>query len=539
VVLAGLDLGTTTVSAVLIDPERGVLAVRSREHRAELSGTRSSESLQDPDLIVAAARKLLAELEGALGTPEAVGLCGQMHGILYVDQGGAAVSPLYTWLDQRGNRAIATVARQNGDEAADRSTSNREQSFAEYLARQSAVPVATGYGLVTHAVLRAEGGVPSNAVAIATISDYVAMQLAGLRRPVTDPTLAHSIGAYEPAAGVWNHRGLRAAGLPETMLPAVAEPGRIIGYWSPRAASSRPSGAQNRGQPGPAVDRNVPVAVAHGDNPASFLGSSADFAHQGVLSLGTSGQISVHMSEPGESTGLDLPGLDLRPFMDGGYIAVGASLTGGKSYALLRDFLQAVIGELGPNASEKAENTEAEQDALYEHMNELAERAYRELGADRGAVVREPAFPPWPLSHPDLPQVDSRFYGSRSDPDATASVHNLTPANFRPDFLCLGVLNGMVRELYDSYLALPEETREGLRGLALTGNALRRNALLREIVSRYFNIPVRVPSHTEEAAVGAALSAGVAVGAWDDYAAAARFIRYRDEETSRSAPETG
>jgi ribulose kinase len=75
--------------------------------------------------------------------------------------------------------------------------------------------------------------------------------------------------------------------------------------------------------------------------------------------------------------------------------------------------------------------------------------------------------------------------------------------------------------------------------LALTGNALRRNALLREIVSRYFNIPVRVPSHTEEAAVGAALSAGVAVGAWDDYAAAARFIRYRDEETSRSAPETG
>ncbi|MCL6512299.1 MAG: hypothetical protein K6U78_16630, partial [Anaerolineae bacterium] len=40
-----------------------------------------------------------------------------------------------------------------------------------------------------------------------------------------------------------------------------------------------------------------------------------------------------------------------------------------------------------------------------------------------------------------------------------------------------------------------------------SGNALRRNALLREAISQRFGLPVRVPEWEEEAAVGAAMIA--------------------------------
>jgi sedoheptulokinase len=112
----GLDLGTTKISGVAIDtdpPPGRLLGAVSREHRAGLPGGRPWEDLQDAERILAAAREALAELcspEGGAGQPDGLCVTGQMHGVLYADADGQAVSPLMTWLDNRAGQPHPTCA---------------------------------------------------------------------------------------------------------------------------------------------------------------------------------------------------------------------------------------------------------------------------------------------------------------------------------------------------------------------------------------------------------------------------------------------
>src|SRR3972149_6301501 len=136
----GLDLGTTKISGVAIDtdPSPGrVLGVVSREHGAGLPAAEAWEHLQDPDRILAAAREVLGELSASTGPAAARldGLCvtGQMHGVLYADAGGRAVSPLMSWLDNRAGQPHPAGG-----------------SWAQRLSAAAGRPIAAGYGAATH-----------------------------------------------------------------------------------------------------------------------------------------------------------------------------------------------------------------------------------------------------------------------------------------------------------------------------------------------------------------------------------------------------
>ena len=101
--LMGIDIVTTTVSIVLTDSDPGTqLARETAEHNAYLQSSRPEQKIQDPGQIYEIVRELLAKMQGELGLPDGIGFTGQMHGMLYVDASGMAVSPLYTWQDGSG-----------------------------------------------------------------------------------------------------------------------------------------------------------------------------------------------------------------------------------------------------------------------------------------------------------------------------------------------------------------------------------------------------------------------------------------------------
>ncbi len=81
----------------------------------------------------------------------------------------------------------------------------------------------------------------------------------------------------------------------------------------------------------------LPVANGCGDNQASFAGSVADFCRSVLVNIGTGAQISAFTEQP-----LLAQGLDLRPALGGGFLLVGATLCGGHSYQILRDFFYQV-----------------------------------------------------------------------------------------------------------------------------------------------------------------------------------------------------
>jgi len=441
--LIGVDIGTTSVCGVLLDVKtRRIVRSVTKDNPAAMPSPRRWEFAQDVPSIWYTVKTIVDELRSGPADVRGIGVTGQMHGILYIDAGGNPVSPLYTWQDQRGDLPFSADA-----------------TYAEQLGRMTGYPMATGYGMATHFYNAANGLVPRGAAAFCTIADYAAMRLANRTRPAIDPTNAASLGLYRLQTLEFDREALACAGIDADLLPEQVPSGTVIG----------------------STEDGVPVTAALGDNQASFLGAVRDVRSSVLLNIGTGSQISVHAD-----TFRTAEGIDTRPFPGGGYLLVGASLSGGKSYALLerffRETLRAFAGYDGPN--------------LYETMNRLADEA----------IAEETAL-----------QVNTQFFGTRQDPLKRGSIGGIGPDNWTPRHLVRGFLEGMIDELFRYYEAFPPSVKERVSTLVASGNGVRRNGALRRMLERRFGLPLVLPDGLEEASRGAAICAGVGCGLYPDF----------------------
>ena len=298
--LIGLDIGTTTICGLVLDAGTAeILSVVTLPNSAGLPGKAAWESLQDPRAIVGLARDLVDGFLGKYKDITAVGIAGQMHGILYVDGHGQACSPLYTWQDGRGD-----VAEAGG------------VSTAARLSEALGSRVSTGMGVVTHAWNRAHGLVPREAAGICTIADYAAMAMSGSAVPRMDASNAASLGFFDLQKTDFRRDTIETLGLDAALFPEVTTAFPVLGQVRP----------------------GVAVGTAAGDNQASFLGSVRDVGSTALFNVGTGSQVSVHVS-----AGDAVPGMDIRPFPFAGFLAVGAALCGGTAYALLRKFFERTV----------------------------------------------------------------------------------------------------------------------------------------------------------------------------------------------------
>ena len=293
----GLDIGTSTLSAVVWETDRGVLTSRTVPNSAFLPGE-SWERLQDPDIILRTSETLLLELLVLYPDISALGVSCQMHGILYLDSLGNAVSPLYTWQDERGNLSY-----------------DDHYSWAEYISHLTGHSLSTGYGLETHFYNLHHSLVPPSATVLCTIGDYIAMKLAGQTSPIMDATNAASLGLYDVKHRCFDLHALKKAGIDPSILP--------------ESAADSALGVGKLG---------IPVFPALGDNQASFLGATAGHADALLINMGTGGQISIFSADCSTAGSLEI-----RPFPDNQWLLVGSSLCGGRSYALLEAFFRETV----------------------------------------------------------------------------------------------------------------------------------------------------------------------------------------------------
>lgn len=384
-------------------------------------------------------RQLLTLYPGAAG----IGVTGQMHGIVYTDRSGNAVSPLYTWQDRKGLLPA-------GD----------NETIACRLTRLTGFPLSTGFGLVTHAALTSQGKLPQEAVKLCTIADYIAMRLAQGNAPIMEASNAASIGLFDVRQGRFDEAALAAAGISADWLPPVR-------------SSVTPLGQTREG---------IPVFNAIGDNQASVLGSVRELDSSLLVNVGTGGQLSAYSKRF-----LAAEGLETRPFPGGGVLLVGASLAGGKAYAMLERLFRSVLDAY----SSERERESAPAD-LYGRMESLLDRK-------------------WPAG--DKLKVRTQFYGTRGQPDVKGAIEEIGPDNLTPEHLTAGFLEGLADELHRYYCLLPPQLCLGYASLTCSGNGMRYNKHLRRICAERFGLPVRLPALREEAAVGAALHAAVALGA--------------------------
>ena len=436
----GIDIGTTNISGVVWDQTEGKMLVSKMvSSDCFLSGGPEWERTQDVSVILSKARTLLDELLTDWPEVKTIGLTGQMHGILYLNAKGEAVSPLYTWQDGRGDQR-----QENG------------LSLVEQIRQKQQLPVATGYGLVTHIYNKIHNLVPESAVSICTIMDYVGMALTGREKPLIHASNGASLGFFDGENLRFQEEKLKEWGVDCSVLPELASDGKVLGYYQGRL-----------------------ITVALGDNQAGFLGAAGMEPGTALVNMGTGGQISLLSDKYVEA-----PGIEARPFMAGQYLLVGASLCGGRAYAILEGFLRSYAVAAG-----------AKDQSQYEVMARLAEKAEGEMLARLGDVT-QPA---------EVLLVNTTFQGTRQDPALRGSILNISDDNFTPEHLIYGVLEGMAQELYGFYETMCQSGMCDINRLVGSGNGLRMNPVLQRIFERKFRKELELADCQEEAACGAAI----------------------------------
>ncbi len=431
----GLDIGTTTISAVIVEMKgRKIERAYTIANESFIRSGPEWEKIQNPDVILKKVFKLLDEILEEYQDIFVIGLTGQMHGIVYLDKNGKHISPLYTWQDGRGNTPLKD-----------------DKSVCEILEKEFGIKVSSGYGLVTHLYNCGKGIVPEGAAKICTIMDYLGMRLTGRKTPLVHSSNAASLGLYDVKKGVFLEDILKKAGADTGILPEVTESFDRIGTY-----------------------RGIPVSAAIGDNQASFLGSVEDAADSILVNVGTGGQISVLSGEYFEAKGIEA-----RPFVGDTYLLAGSSLCGGRAYAALERFFRSYTEALGVKGIDH-----------YGVMEKILEQ---------GAVTEKL-------------KVNTAFSGTREKPGKRGSIKNIGTENFMPRALMEGVLEGMTAELYKMYNRIEKGLHLSKSRIIASGNGVRRNHYLQEVISSKFHMKLQMAEHEEEAAYGAAVSGMIASG---------------------------
>ncbi len=439
----GLDIGTTSISAVVLDMDKKeIILSRTIPNGCFIQTGNAWERIQDAGKLSAKAKALLDEILQEEPDAERIGMTGQMHGIVYLDAAGNCISPLYTWQDGRGDLPI-------GD----------GPSVVSEVRGRFGVPAASGYGLLTHLYHVRKGMVPQGAAYICTIMDYLGMQLTGRKAPLTHTSNAASFGFFDVKDNVFFTDVMRDCGMDPKILPETSEKVEVLGTY-----------------------QGKPLTIALGDNQASFLGAAGLEFGAWLLNVGTGGQISV-LSD----VFFEAAGIEARPYLEGKYLLAGSTLCCGRAYAILEKFFRAYAKALGHGNREQ-----------YVVMAKILEESVRaENGGMGGANI---------AGDRDEMRVVTKFSGTRIDPTERGCITNISENNFTPAGMIRGVLTGMSQELHDLYLLIHDGTGIPVNTLLGSGNGVRKNKLLQKIFTEMFACPITLSRYEEEAAGGAAAS---------------------------------
>ena len=94
-------------------------------------------------------------------------------------------------------------------------------------------------------------------------------------------------------------------------------------------------------------------------------------------------------------------------------------------------------------------------------------------------------------------------------PEKSGSITQMCSENFTPEDFCYGVLKGMSTELYQMYMTIQKGTGIKIRRMIGSGNGLRKNPVLCEIIEDMFKAELVLAECEEEAATGAAMSSSM------------------------------
>jgi xylulokinase len=261
--LLGLDVGTSGCKAVLIAPDGSVRAEAISEYSMHIP--RPGWAEQNPEdwwnATIASIRQVLAS--ASVETIVGIGLTGQMHGLVLLDEAGKVLRPCIMWNDQRTATQCAEIEEKVG---------------RAKLIDLAGKPALTGFtaGKILW-VRENEPDVYSRARHVLLPKDYVRYRLTGaLAMDVADGS---GTLLMDVRGRAWSDELLKLLDIPREWLPPLHECHEVVAQVSAEAASAT------------GLRAGTPVVAGAGDQAAQSIGTG--IAREGMVSvtIGTSGVV--------------------------------------------------------------------------------------------------------------------------------------------------------------------------------------------------------------------------------------------------------
>jgi len=268
--LMGLDISTTGAKALIIDEAGAVIA--SANTPQPISQPRPLWSEQNPadwwDGICASIRQALAD-SGLDGNDiDAIGLTGQMHGLVLLDAYGAVLRPAILWNDQRTGAQCDDITSRVG---------------ARRLIELTGNPAVTGFTAPKLLWVRDhEPEIYAKIDQVLLPKDYIRFMLS--TDYATDLAGASGTSLLNVAERAWSAEVLDALEIPAEWLPPVHEGTDFTATVSGEAADL--TGLEN----------GTPIVGGGGDQAAGAVGMGCVSPDKIGVTVGTSGVVFAPLS---------------------------------------------------------------------------------------------------------------------------------------------------------------------------------------------------------------------------------------------------
>ena len=265
--LIGIDVGTSATKTVLFDEAGTVMASASQEY--PLYQPKNGWAEQKPedwrDAVLATLERVVSQAAVEREAIKGIGISGQMHGLVMLDEAGEVIRPSIIWCDQR-----------TGEEVEDMLRIMPKERWIEITAN----PPLTGWTAAK--ILWVRKHEPENYSRCKHIllpKDYIRYILTGVF--ATEVSDASGMQLLDVPGRRWSDEVLEALQIDKSMLGKVYESCEVTGTLLPEIAEKT------------GLTAEVKVVGGAGDNAAAAVGTGTVGDGMCNLSLGTSGTLFV------------------------------------------------------------------------------------------------------------------------------------------------------------------------------------------------------------------------------------------------------
>ena len=454
--LIGIDIGTSATKTVLFDEDGAVIASASREY--PLYQPHNGWAEQKPedwrDAVLSTLAQVVGESRVEPDRIKGIGLSGQMHGLVMLDEKGEVIRPSIIWCDQRTGEEVEDMLK----------IMPREQWIAI-----TANPPLTGWTAAK--ILWVRKHEPEHYRRCRHIllpKDYIRYILTGVfAAEVSD---ASGMQLLDVPGRCWSGEVLEALGIDGGMLGTLYESCEVTGTLLPDIAL----------QTGLSV--SVKVVGGAGDNAAAAVGTGIVRDGTAFTTIGTSGVVFAHSSrvsiDPGGRVHTCCSAVPGAWHMMGVTQGAGLSLKWFKD-EFCQDYVQEA-GELGKD--------------VYDLINEAV--AGIPAGSDR--LIYLPYLMGERTPHLD-PDCRGVFFG-------LSAIHT-------KKHLLRAVMEGVSYSLCDCNEILREMGVHITQMMACGGGG--KSPVWRQMLADLYDCQVKTVRQEEGPALGAAILAGVGCGIYD------------------------